>query len=90
MVRKAIEASVGMPPRRQMKQLLPLEPAVLEAGRSKQTSNPASAVRRALERKEAEKFYREELGWPKDTFNCVAWDGLEATLEKKGTPSACG
>ena len=55
-----------------MKQLLPLEPAALEAGRSKQTSNPAPAVRQGLERKEAEKFYRKELAWPKDTFNCVA------------------
>ena len=73
-----------------MEQVLPLEPTALETGGSKHTSNPAPTVRQALERKEAEKFYREELGWPKDTFNCVAWDGLEATLEKKGDPSFCG
>ena len=41
-------------------------------------------MRRALERKDAEKFYGEELGLQKATFNCVHWDGLNETLETKG------
>ena len=39
-----------------------------------------------MERRDAEKFYGEELGWPKATFNCIHWDGLKETLETKGDP----
>ena len=67
-----------------MKQLLPLKPAALEVGGSKQTSNPSGAIRGILERREAVKFYNEELGWPLVNFNCIDWEGLSTTIENKG------
>ena len=39
-----------------------------------------------MERKDAERFYREELGWLKVTFTCIHWDGLNDALESKGDP----
>ena len=41
-------------------------------------------MRQVINRREAEKFYREELGWPTATFDCVNWDGMEQALEKQG------
>ena len=40
----------------------------------------------AMERKDTEKFYREELGWPETTFNCFYRNCLNETLETKGDP----
>ncbi len=54
--------------------------------KSKQTSDPASGIRATLEHKEAERFYRQELGWPTVTFDCVDWEGLRTALEPKGDP----
>ena len=39
-----------------------------------------------MERNDAKRFYREELGWPKATFTCIHWDGLNKPLESKGDP----
>ena len=72
----AITASLNLPARAQLEQLLPLEPAAILVEKSKQTSDPAVKLRAALERKEAERFYRQELGWPTVTFDCVDWEGL--------------
>ena len=54
--------------------------------KSKQTSNPAVKRRAALERKETERFHRQELGWPTATFDCVDWEGLREALEPMGDP----
>ena len=86
MAKADIEHYLHQPTRKQKEQLLPLEPASLNANGAKQTSNPAPAVRGAMERKDAERFYREELGWPKVTFTCIHWDGLNDALESKGDP----
>ena len=43
-------------------------------------------MRRVINRREAEKFYREVLGWPTSTFDCVNWVGLEQALEKQWDP----
>ena len=69
-----------------MNQLLPLEPAALEVEGSKQTSNPAGAIRAILGRRDAAKFYNKELGWPLVIFNCINWEGLATTMENKGDP----
>ena len=82
----AIKRLQGVPWREQIDQLLPLEPVSLEVGGITQTSNPAAAMRWMLGQNEAETFYQKELGWPKDTFNCVSWDALDATLDIKGDP----
>ena len=71
LAKEAIEHSLHQPTRKQKEQLLPLEPASLNIEGAKQTSNPAYAVRQAMERKDAKKFYREELEWPKTTLNCI-------------------
>ena len=82
----AVTGSLNLAPRVQLEQLLPLEPAAIKVGKSKQTSDPAVGIRAALERKEAERFYRQELGWPTVTFDCVHWDVLRTALESKGDP----
>ena len=53
LAKEAIEQSLHQPTRKQKEQLLPLEPASLNVDGVKQTSNPASAVRGAMERKDA-------------------------------------
>ena len=62
LAKEAIETSLQLLPRKQGQQPLPLEPALLSVRGRKQTGNPATAVRRAMEHKEAENFYAEELG----------------------------
>ena len=62
LAKEAIETSLQQPLRKQGQQPLPLEPALLSVRGRKQTGNPARAVRRALEHKEAENFYAKELG----------------------------
>ena len=86
LAKEAVENSLHQPTRKQKEQLLPLEPASLGVDGVKQTSNLALAVRGAMERKDAERFYREELGWPKVTFTCIHWDGLNDALESKWNP----
>ena len=82
----AVTSSLNLPARVQQEQLLPLEPAAVIVRKSKQTSDPASGIRTTLEHKEAERFYRQELGWPTVTFDCVDWNGLRLALEPKGDP----
>ena len=75
--------SQGLPYRKQADQLLPLEPTAVHVAGHKQITDPPAAIRRVIKRREAERFYREELGWPKPTFDCVHWDGLEDALSSK-------
>ena len=84
--KEAITSSITHKQRKQTEQLLPLEPAALEVGGSKQTRNPSGAIRGILERREAVKFYNEELGWPLVTLNCINWEGLSTKMENKGDP----
>ena len=85
--KEAVESSLNVPARAQLEQLLPLEAAAIKVREGgKQTSNPAVGIRASLERKEAERFYRQELGWPTVTFNCVDWDQLRTALDPKGDP----
>ena len=82
----AVTGSLNLATRVQLEQLLPLEPAAIKVGKSKQTSDPAVGIRADLEHKQAERFYRQELGWPTVTFDCVHRDVLRTALESKGGP----
>ena len=59
------------PRRKHADQLLPLKPVAVELEGRKQIIDPTAAVRQVINRREAEKFYREVLGWPTSTFDCV-------------------
>ena len=87
LAKEAIENSLHQPTRKQKEQLLPLEPASLGVDGVKQTSNLAPAVRGAMERKDAERFYREELGWPKVTFTFIHKGVNMVKLEVHEKPS---
>jgi hypothetical protein len=80
-------------------QRLPKESVAVYVRGLKQTSDVARDVRFALGKADAEKFYTAPpnpkdskgrvksgggLGWSKPSFNAVAWEAFDATLEGKG------
>ena len=60
--------------------------ATVHVAGNKQVTDPFAAIRRVIKLREAERFYREELGRQKTTFDCVHWDRLEDALSSKGDP----
>ena len=68
---ETIKWLLGFLKRKQTEQLLLRELAALGIGENKQISTLAPVTRGVLEHREAEKFCRQELVWPKATFKCV-------------------
>ena len=98
LAKSAVTSGLGTPRPHRSQQRLPRESvAVFVAGR-KQTSDVAKEVRFALGLVDAERFYtappgavndagrrgKGGLGWSKASFDAVAWEALDATLDTKG------
>ncbi len=63
--------------------LLPRERAAVFVAGIKQTADVAHDVRYELGKVEAERFYTQELNWPRSTFRSVHWEALDSLLATK-------
>jgi hypothetical protein len=64
-------------------QLLPQETAACFVGGVKQTSEVGDNLRFEAGKREARKFYVEDLGWDGAAFDAVDWEALELTTKSK-------